>query len=115
MKQGVYIEFNTTYMMRGCDYLYSGGENDPIENSKLHAMEYLANVDGKCLPFVVECGMPAQDIDREVGFLEDKSKTYRRWDAKIVVTVKVFRNMREYNNYLTNEFIKGCGGGVYGK
>ena len=104
-----YLAFTTTYMMQGCDYLYSGGENDPIENAKLHAMEFLAKGDGKVLPFIVEVGMPAQDIDREVEFLEDKSKAYLRWDSKITVTVKVFENVREYTNYLTNEFIKSYG------
>lgn len=109
MKESVYLEFTTTYMMQGCDYLYSGGENDPIENAKLHAMEFLAKDNGQVYPFVIDVGMPAQDVDRSEGFLEDKGKEYVRWDSKITVTVKVFKDVRGYNDYLTSEYINSYG------
>lgn len=40
--------------------------------------------------------MPAQDINRDLGFLEDKPKTYRRWDQKICITIIVWSNIDDY-------------------
>lgn len=87
MKKSVYLEFTTSYMLQGCDYLYSGGENDPVENARLCAMEYLARDSGQVYPFVI-------DVSVGVG---------------VVVSVKVFKDVRGYNDYLTREYIKNYG------
>lgn len=88
--------YDSNYMLAGVD-LYSGGENDPIVDVTMYARDNLAfDAKGNKLPFSLQVGMPAQDIDREVGFLEDKSRVYRRWDQKICVTIIVWSTIEDY-------------------
>ena len=103
-----YFTFTTVYMMQGCDYLYSGCENDPLTNAYIHAWDNLAfDSRGNRLPFVLEVGMPAQDIDRENSLLEDKGKTYIRWDSRVEVTAKVFYTMDGFMEYQAKQLIEG--------
>lgn len=110
MTKESYFTFTTSYMMQGCDYLYSGGENDPIVNATMYADEFLSiDLNGDRHPYVVEVMMPAQKIDRDVMLFEDKAIGYRRWDQRVDVVIKVFDTLKGYNDYLTNEYIKRYG------
>lgn len=91
-----YAIYDSNYMLAGVD-LYSGGENDPIVDATIYARDNLAyDAKGNRLPFSLQVGMSAQDIDMEVCFLEDKNKTYRRWDQKICVTIYVWSTVEDY-------------------
>lgn len=98
-----YAIYDSNYMLSGVE-LYSGGENDPIVDAALYAEENLAfDASGGRLPFSLQVGMPAQDIDREVELLEDKGRVYRRWDQKICVTVIVWSCMDDYMFFESSE------------
>lgn len=91
-----YNTFSTTYMLAGSD-LFSGGENDPVIDASVNARDFLAfDANGNKLPFSLQVGLVAQDINRDLELLEDKPKTYRRWDQKVEITIIVFRNMDDY-------------------
>ena len=79
-----YAVYSSTYDLKTTS-LYSGGENDPIINAKMHALDYLSfDKDGNRLPF---------DIQSSINS-EDESD-----GAKITLTVIVFRNECDYICY----------------
>lgn len=94
-----YLVYQSEYSLQGAD-LYSGGENDPITDATIHAMDNLAfDTRGKKLPFSLQVSILAQDINRCEELLEDKSLPIRRFDQKICITVLVWANLEDYFAY----------------
>lgn len=94
-----YLVYTSEYSLQGAD-LYSGGENDPICDATIHAMDHLAfDERGKKLPFSLQTSILAQDINRREEFLEDKVLSFRRFDQKICITVLIWSNLEDYFEY----------------
>lgn len=97
--------YDSNYMLAGVE-LYSGGENDPIVDATIYARDNLAfDTNGNKLPFSLQVGMSAQDINRDVELLEDKPKTYRRWDQKIQITIYVWKTIEDYMFFENSDIV----------
>lgn len=92
-----YLVYTSEYSLQGAD-LYSGGENDPLTDAHIHAMEHLAyDSRGKKLPFSLQVSFPCQPRDNYL--LEEKSVPLIRFDQKVWITVLIWRNLEDYFAY----------------
>jgi hypothetical protein len=93
-------------MLQGSE-LYSGDlDTDPIEQAEFDAHDHIAyDGNGNKLPFSISLSIFGQEIDRREELIENKPKTYRRWDQKICVSIIVFSNMDNYFIYENSDLI----------